>query len=182
MAARRIDPAHIKVPLPLIQQRDEESCGPASLISIASYFNVEHSGMLKVRQRLRTGTDTGTNPNQIARVARRLGLRVSLRTHLGLDGLRKELDRRRPVICAVQVPDTDGSDGHYITAMGYDRKHIYAMDSRIDGYVGYMSNTEFVARWTDTCAQGKLWEQLGIVIWKDRPPYLKMAMPIIWTP
>lgn len=175
MTARRVSPAHLKVILPHVQQRDDRSCGPAVLVSVLSYYHADLGGLERARKRLRT-TSEGTSSGRLVQLARQCGLRVRAREHWTLAEITEALDYGRPVVVAVRAH----GDGHYLAAVGYDRQHVYFMDSCLDGFYGFLTKADFLGRWWDTEPNGRRLERWAMVAWKSSPPYTRKAFPVPW--
>lgn len=173
--ARRVDPSHVKVALPCVQQRDGFSCGPAVLVSVLAYYHADPGSLERARKKLRT-TEEGTTPESLERLARASGLRVKSGEGWALSDLLRELDRGRPVIVAARAH----GDGHYLACVGYDRKHLLFMDSCLEAVYGYLRRDEFVGRWWDVRANGERLERWGMACYRDRPPYTRRALPVPW--
>lgn len=182
MPRKRIPEEVIKVHLPNIQQVKLFSCGAAALQSIMTFFGAGPIDQEEYITALKTDSKNGTRPNKIVKFARNHGLRVRIETNMELAVLEKQLDKKRPVICAIQAwcgdRIYDGSSGHYVTAVGYDDKFYYFQDSLIQGYWGYLPKAEMIERWHDWSGSKKF-NRLGITIWKSgHSHYLQRAVKI----
>ena len=163
----RIDPAKIRVPLPAIQQAKNYDCGIAVLLSIMAYYGVPHDELDRTRLAKTLGTNrTGTKPGAILRAARRYGLQAKQVAPMEMQELCHQLDRRRPVVVSARAY----GDGHYVAAVGYDRKRIYFRDPMCEGVYAHIERAELASRWWDY-ENGKRVDRLGIVVYRRSPPY-----------
>lgn len=162
----RINPATIRIPLPSVQQAKSYDCGPAVLLSILAYYGVTDISRDKAAKRLKTNR-AGTTAESIASFARGCGLRATIKCHVSeslLDGI---INAGRPIVCAVQAH----GDGHWVVPVGSDKSNIYFADPMNDGVYGYRSRAEFMSKWWDK-EKGERVERLGVVIYKQSPPYM----------
>lgn len=157
--SKRIPPHKIQVPVPLVGQCDNVSCGPACLVSVLSYYHVPHDGLDRARKILGT-SDEGTTPARIVKAAAASGLKSSEST--GWELLATNLMIGIPSICLLQAHGC----GHYVVAVGADNRSIYVMDPLIDGHYGYLSIPQFWTRWHD----GN-YENWSLQIWRTTPLY-----------
>lgn len=166
---KKIHSDSIKINLPGIQQQSGFYCGPACLQSIMSYFGVGPQDQTDYAVALKTGPH-GTKPQVMAKFAKKHGLSVKMMERMTIDDLKKELDSRHPVICAVQSWGDSIDDyssrcfGHYIVAVGYDAKNTYFLDPMMQGYWGYIKTSKFQERWIDE-NEDRPYDALGISIW-----------------
>jgi predicted double-glycine peptidase len=88
--------------------------------------------------------------------------------------LRRELDRRRPVLMMLQAwsgrarpryRDT-WRDGHWVVAIGHDRAGVYFADPALHTSRGFLSWRELDERWHDVGYRGVHVERYGAAIWK----------------
>ena len=164
----------IKVQLPSVRMQREGACGAQAFRAICLYYNVgpdDEKGHMK----LLGTTSNGTWPESIIKHAKELKFQVESKTGMTIRELVKFLNKRIPVICAMQAwgePSkyhTDAS-GHYVVAIGYDQEKIYFEDPSIDGGKrGFLPYKEFLRRWHDVDAHGHDCNQLGIAMWRDDP-------------
>lgn len=165
----------IRIPLPGVRQRNGYSCGAVALMSIMAYYGVGPENQFEYMLALGSDPKMGTPHRAIARFARKHGLKVLTQTNMSTTDLCRHLDARKPVICAIQAhgsPDLydRAKCGHYVVAIGYDAKNIYFEDPLLDAFRGYLPWAEFDRRWHDKGARGKVYDHLGLVIWR---PYAR---------
>lgn len=178
---KRIPRDAVKINLPKVEQTKPYSCGAAVLRAVCDYFGVgpdDESGFINL---LKTNSN-GTMPSDIVRVARGLGLHAFMRQHMTIDSLKSRLEKRIPVICAVQAwGDPDNYDeewnGHYVVAIGYDDERIYFEDPIMDRHRGFLTYQQFLDRWHDTDREGNKCVRLGISVWRTAPPEKPQRKP-----
>jgi len=163
------------LPVPDTRQSTEYSCGASALQATLMYYGEEY-GEQELMTMLGT-TYNGTNPRDIARVARELGFQVELREQCTLEDLEKSIRNRVPVIVSGQAW-REGDDlkkpwsevwesGHYMVIIGLDEKNVYFEDPSLLGSKGFMPRDEFQERWHDV--DEKKYLQLGIFISGKKP-------------
>ncbi len=173
----------IRIPLPGVQQPDNNSCGVACLMSIISYYGVGPDDYEVLKKKLGTNKN-GTNFERILLFANNLELNAQMRKDMKIGDLQELLRDGKPVICSIQAWSDSASPqtrseayaakneyGHYVVALGYDSKNIYFMDPCLAGRFGYLPNDEFETRWHDdegTPRHSDVIHHLGLVIWRDR--------------
>ena len=153
------------IPVPLVRQRVNYSCGDAAALAVlrywdsADYASVSESTLYAP---LHTTARDGTDPTPIASYFGRVrGLSAEFRLHLRLEDLTNAIDRGEPAIVDFQawkdeprVPKeeewvSDWDDGHYAVLVGYDARDLYFMDPSTSDHYAYVPLSEFVARWHD---------------------------------
>lgn len=168
---KRIPDGVIKIPVPNVQQTTKFSCGAAVVQAVCCYFGVGPDDQDEYMEKLGTDPDGGTAPADIISFLKDHSLRAKAIKEMSLDDLKAYLESGRPVICAMQAYGTKrdykrGLSGHYIVAIGYDRKHIYFEDPSAQGRRVFLPNAEFEERWHDYDKYGNQYTHLGIVVWK----------------
>lgn len=165
----------VMVPVAVATQKHKYDCGPAALRAVAEYFGVDldQDDFIKFCD---AGERKGTHPEDLAKVAKALGLHATIKQHMTLEELLHHVTREHPVICAIQAWGNRKNydhleDGHYVVAMGFDPKKktvLFQDPSMHDGSRGEIPYDEFVRRWHDKEAypERKV-THLGIVIWAD---------------
>ena len=143
MKSQNIPRGAIYIPLPLIRQPDEYSCGAGSLMSIGCHWSVGPVRIQDYKTALGTNPINGTYHRDIVRYARELGLSARIQTDISRAQLQSIIARRIPVIIAFQAwaPDpvvyddpNHNKDGHYAVCVGFDRKNnFYFMDPGLTG-------------------------------------------------
>lgn len=147
------------LPVPLISQATDYSCGAAALLSILYYWRVYSKDEDELRRILHTTPNNGTHPAMIVRVARLLGLGAFMKENLTLVDLGHAIGRGDTVILDIQAwPDAEEAkkpwrdmwdSGHYVVLVGLDRERAYLMDPSVsDGYA-YIPLEELSDRWHD---------------------------------
>jgi predicted double-glycine peptidase len=181
---RHIPDGVIRIPLPGVRQQNGYSCGAVALMAIMAYYGVGPENQYEYVTALGSDPNLGTPPQAIVRFARKHGLKVVTHEGMTADQLKKYLDARKPVIVDFQAHGTPdqyekNQAGHYSVAIGFDDKHIYLEDPVLDAYRGYIPWAEFERRWHDKGAGGRLYDRLGIVVWKPNARhYLSRAAEV----
>lgn len=166
----------VRIHLPKVEQTTSYSCGAASLRAIADFFGVGPEEEKDWIALLHSDPEEGTLPTSIVKVARSLGLHAIARQGMTIDSLKSRLEKKIPVICAVQAwgdiqkyPTKDAS-GHYVVAIGFDNEKIYFEDPSLQKTRGFLTYRDFLDRWHDTDGKGKKYTRLGIAIWDVKEP------------
>lgn len=173
--AGRFAHAQVRVPVPIIAQSSDFSCGSANLLSVLHYWLGESLGPIETEadlwKGLRMNTESGAEPERITAVARRLGLEANLRENMSMDDLRAALDFAFTVILCIQAWQetpapwaTDWDHGHYVTAVDMDAAKVTFMDPSIHTSYGWMPRGELPTRWHSPDFQNRPKYGLGIVI------------------
>lgn len=171
------------MPLPDVRQGTTYTCGTASLMSILAYYGWkgDDPNEKALAKELGTTWKNGTEPEEILKMARQLGLGAEQREHMTLDDLARELRAGRPVMVAYQayasegVPDKkpwrdDWSDGHWSIVIGVDDENVYLEDPSMLGKRGFIRREEFLERWHDTNRLNQpVYQHLGLVFSSNTP-------------
>ncbi len=147
------------LPIPLVRQTSDYSCGPAALVAVLRYFQVWDGPEAHLYRLLGTSTDQGTLPEAIAIGARRFGLQASVEQPMTLTQLQSAVRAGKPVILELQAwRDPKGrrdtwlnnwDDGHYVVLTGMDHQFAYFMDPSTDNAYTYLPLQELLSRWHD---------------------------------
>jgi|AGTN01.3.fsa_nt_gi ABC-type bacteriocin/lantibiotic exporters, contain an N-terminal double-glycine peptidase domain len=169
----------IKIPLPLVRQPDDFSCGAAAALSISSYYGFGPTDLEDVVKACKTNEQHGTYYGDLPPYFRSLGLAPEVVQGLGIARLKRLIYRRIPVMLSIQAwaddpavyddPDSN-DDGHWVNACGYDRGNIYVMDPSIWGRYGHISNADLLKRWHENegSVNFELSHQLAIIVKPNR--------------
>jgi predicted double-glycine peptidase len=165
------------VPVPLVRQDTEYTCGVAALQSVLHYHGIDalHEGELAAL--LGTDPDSGTRYRAMAAYARTVGLEATIATDMTIAELAGHIDRGAPVILALQAwadGPIDWSDtwdhGHYVVAAGHDPHNIYFMDPYMRGSYTFIPRAQLDERWHDVDVDGPL-EHFGLILDGKPPAY-----------
>ena len=146
------------LPLPIVGQATDYSCGVASLLSALFYWQVYQGHETDLYALLETTPQQGTEPAKIVEGARSFGLKADLREGSTLADLRAALTRGETVIVDFQAwhegegkPDWPNlwDDGHYAVVAGMDEHYIYLMDPSAGPGYAFVPLAEFEDRWHD---------------------------------
>jgi predicted double-glycine peptidase len=171
---------------PLYRQQTEYTCGVAALQSVLHYYGVEDQPEATVAEALGSDPDGGTDHREMMAYARQHGLTATTRANMTVDDLAALIDRKRPVILAIQAWADDGTDyaesyenGHYVVATGIDRDNVYFMDPYTRGTYTFIPKAELETRWHDMDIEGPL-EHWGLILEGKAPAFdfeRPLAMP-----
>jgi predicted double-glycine peptidase len=138
------------------RQSTEYSCGASALQAVLSYWgkDLDEDELMRV---LHTTPETGTYPEDIARVARELGFEAEVKENLTLNEVEKSTEKGNPVIVLGQawisreesekaVTD-DWEDGHYVVILAVDKEYVYFEDPYIRMGKGFMPRQAFEEHW-----------------------------------
>ena len=173
---KKINPESIKVWLPEVQQKTHFSCGAAVVHSICSYYGLGLESHYDYFPFLETDETYGTSPNKIVNYFKNIGISCKVAYEIGIEGLCLELQKKRPVILALQAYGKSknykkNGSGHYVVAIGYDKNNIIFEDPWLNCARGYMSKKELLIRWHDLDMNGNYHDQLSIIAWKNTKPF-----------
>ena len=173
------------LPVPLVTQQTNYSCGPASLLSVLYYWQVYTGDEQSLYGALGTTPENGTHPFKIIEVAKKMGLDSYFIDRLTINDLQYYLEQRITVILDLQAwsklsPEKNKQpwedtweDGHYVVLIGLDNENVYIMDPSTHGYYAYVPIKELMVRWHDyeINPNGTIWKnyQLGIIIIGTNP-------------
>ncbi len=168
---KRIPKGVIKVPVPNVQQTTNFSCGAAATQSVCCYFGVGPEEQDDYMEKLKVEPNGGTAPDDIVKFCKDHGLNAKAITNMTIDDLIGHVGKGKPVICAMQAYGTkkdykNRNSGHYVIAIGYDKKNIYFEDPMSTGRRAFLSIDEFTERWYDYDKHQNEFKHLGIVVWK----------------
>lgn len=119
-------------------------CGPATVKMVLEYYGVQKTerelGIL-----MHSNEDLGTESEQMATVARELGLDARIQDESSFHDLEKlVLQEHIPVIVNWFSED----DGHYSVVVDLDSENIYMQDPEV-GYLRAMRRSHFYRIWFD---------------------------------
>ena len=164
------------------RQSTDYTCGPSALQAVLSYWgrDVEERDLATL---LRTTSEVGTFPEDIARGAWILGFDAEVRENLTLDDVQAFTAKGDPMIALAQVwrsqrdalkPVTeDWDNGHYIVVLGVDNDNVYFQDPFVRMSKAFVPRKTFEDHWHqamggDTKNQPKLMH-VGIFVRGEKP-------------
>jgi predicted double-glycine peptidase len=171
LEATEIPKKAIKIALPKVRQQRNWSCGHQAFRAICKYFNLGPEDEKDYIKLLGGNSKDGLPPERIVKVAKKLDFRIHAKTGMTVEDIKNFLDHGIPVICAMQAwgePKYYKSkqSGHYVVAIGYDKKKMYFEDPSIDGGKrGFLLFRDFDERWHDKDAHGHDCDHMGIALW-----------------
>jgi predicted double-glycine peptidase len=161
------------IPIPLIRQSTNYTCGVAALQSILyAYANKDYRED-RLAKKLKATSEDGTDHREIVAVAREFGFEARAEQNMGLEKLKSYVDNGIPVIVAIQAwCGEEGQvdwkhrwdDGHYCVVVGYDEERLFFMDPSTPGNYTYIPVQEFLDRWHDIDQRKEQVIQLGIIL------------------
>lgn len=138
------------------RQSTEYSCGASALQAVLSYWgkDLEEKELMEL---LHTTPETGTYPEDIVRVARKLGFEADVRENLTLDDVKNSTENGYPVIVLGQAWKSreesdkafseDWEDGHYTVVLDVDPDYVYFEDPYLRMGKGFVPRQAFEERW-----------------------------------
>ncbi len=170
------------LPVPLVSQATDYSCGVAALLSVLYYWQVYDDSESSLYPALQVSPKDGTVPEKISEVAAAFGLKSEMREGLEIPDLEDALSAGKTVIVEMQAWRTEGApelpwkdtweEGHFAVVIGIDSKNIYFMDPVGHTGYAYLPRAEFMDRWHDYDVYNgvpKRHYQLGIIISGKKP-------------
>ncbi|MBI3272452.1 MAG: C39 family peptidase [Planctomycetes bacterium] len=147
-------PPLILAGVPDVRQSTDYTCGCSALVAVLGYYGFPVDEKTVTRE-AKVDPEVGAELEDLAAVAGRRGLKASVKEHLTLDDLAKELSEGRPILVLNQSWRTDPKlawkdawdDGHYLVVIGLDRETVYVEDPSLEGSRGTIPRGEFVTRW-----------------------------------
>lgn len=134
-------------------QLNSYSCGSRSVFVILKYFN-KRCTYESIERQLSTDED-GTSPSDIKRVFKKYGLKVTTKAKMTIRDLKNAINKCSPVLISIC------SDEHYIVIFGFNRTHIFAMNSSLDSSedgVGSLKCAVPLSEFKD------YWDRWGIIV------------------
>src|SRR5262245_25067025 len=138
------------------RQITDYSCGASALRAVLSYWgrDVDEAQLMAL---LRTNSEVGTDPEDIASGARSLGFDAEVIENLALDQVERLTGDGIPVIALAQVwlgerePDRPLADiwdnGHYVVVLGVDSDNVYFQDPFIQMSKAFVPRRTFEDHW-----------------------------------
>lgn len=159
----------VTVDLPDIRQRDTFDCGAAALLAVCQHFGVGPTDDGAMIVALGTDRKDGTRPKEMVDAAQRFGLKHAVADRCSLSAVIGQTDLGRPVILCIQAHGTpDERDkiqsGHYVVAIGHQPGKVWVQDPSVGRVL--VDDAELAERWKDKDADGVVYEQWGLSLWK----------------
>jgi len=171
------------VPVPVVTQRSNFSCGPAAALALLRFWRPEAYDAVEevaLYAPLETTDARGTEPEPIAELLRKSGLEAKYRHgDVTVDDLERAVDAGEPPIVDLQawtdhpIPYRDTWDaGHYVVMVGYDDERLFFADPSTmtpHGYV-FLPRAELDERWHDLAGLSDLpVERMAIFVRGNSP-------------
>jgi ABC-type bacteriocin/lantibiotic exporter with double-glycine peptidase domain len=164
------------IKFPQIRQAYEYDCGAEVLRGVLALhgLDVKEETILELAD---TDTKTGTLVDNVLKVLKRYGIGFETKS-FSAKSLKECIKKGTPVILLVQAwsgdPDTNWKEtwsfGHYVVAIGYDRKNIYFADP-YSTFTTYLSDNELESRWRHRDPLGNEYVNFGIIVSRPKSPF-----------
>ena len=112
-------PREVTLDLPGYMQTNSYGCGAITAAMIVRYFR-PHLTFARIYDAVNPLPDNGASTGKVVRGLRSCGLRVSQRTKLRFDDLRKAIDQGMPVMVVIHNPGATAD--HWVVAYGYSQR------------------------------------------------------------
>lgn len=130
--------------VPFYWQKKENTCGPASLKIVFSFFGKYHDE--EELEKISGTIERGTSHFGLINAVRNLGLYCLVNDNASLHSIKHFIDLGLPVI--VNYTEPDSNEGHYAVVIGYDLKNLILNDPW-NGKSFKIKYADFVKRWYD---------------------------------
>lgn len=145
------------IPVPIVRQATEYSCGAAALHSVLMYWQVFDGGEMELHAPLKTNPKEGTDWAEMLRYAQESGLTATAEEKVTFERLQSALLRGETVIVDFQAWSEktvtawkeEWEDGHYSVVVGLDESNVYLMDPSAGPSYAFVPRAEFMERWHD---------------------------------
>lgn len=139
------------LPVPIVAQETDYSCGAAALLALMQYWGVDQGlSETDLHDDLETTKKDGTPPFAMAEEATARGLKSNYRGDVTSEDLRDALTVGVTVILDIQADEPEDEDsGHYVVLVGMDGENAYVMDPSSGGSYAWLPLDELDARWHD---------------------------------
>jgi predicted double-glycine peptidase len=153
---------------PELRQTYNFDCGAMAALAVILYYGFDCREDMVMN--IAKTTKRGTSIKGIVRVMEKFGLKYKAK-RMTIGEIKRYIDKKIPVILALQAWteqkrvdwEDDWFDGHYVVAIGYDRRRLFFEDpSSI--LRTYLSIKEMEKRWHDEDVDGKKYIHFGIAV------------------
>ncbi|HTW96438.1 MAG TPA: cysteine peptidase family C39 domain-containing protein [Candidatus Methylomirabilis sp.] len=164
---------------PCLNQVYDYDCGAKATEAVLAYYgqDVDEQTVMKMAG---TTSRYGTPLKGIERTLRHFGLKLESKK-MTIRVLKKYLDREIPVIILLQAWPANlkqkidwknwWQDGHYVVAIGYDKKKIYFEDPMCNMRT-YLTFKELQDRWHDVLGrEKKVYRNRGMAVFGHRQAF-----------
>lgn len=166
--------AAIWIDLPNVVQRHDHTCGAACLLAVAVYYGAGAPTEAELVQAM--GFDErGSDPAHLLAGAAYCRLEVQEYRPMSDTDLRACLDAHRAVVLMLQAWGGRRSyadhwtDGHWVVAIGYDRRGVFVEDPMLECVRGFVTWTDLGERWHDVEGPSdERVERYGVAMWRPR--------------
>jgi predicted double-glycine peptidase len=179
------------IPVPLVRQKTDYSCGDASALAVLRYWDYADYGSTPESDLygpLGTTATDGTDPTPIRDYLQTVsGLHADYQhgaDAVSEDDLVAAIDRGDPPIVDIEAWQgtkkdwtTDWDDGHYVVLVGYDAERFFFMDPSTGGHYAFIPRAEFDDRWHDVVGKSTHAFHMVIFVHGDGTPHADERPP-----
>jgi len=170
---RKLDDADVFLDVPSLRQYSDYDCGATCFLSVLGYYGYDlyEEKVMKIMEVKHNGVD----PIGFERAAEKFNLKCKMTEKMTCEDVRDSIKEKIPVILSLQAwgekkDYTDNwKDGHYVVAVGYDKRGFFLMDPSQIGY-SYISDPDLMERWHEKDTN-KISIRLGIMIYGKKPKF-----------
>lgn len=134
-------------------------CGKAAVRAVLQYLGLP----VIVSERIPVDYVNGTSPLAVIEAFRVAGVSRVLVGEIGINVLESLWKQGWPVICPIQMPNYE--DGHWVVVRGINHGRVH-YHCPIQGRSSLQID-EWIERWRDTDASGKVYTEYGIAVATD---------------
>lgn len=171
------------LPFPELRQAYDWDCGASAIQSILIYYGLDVRAGLIIKA-AGTNYDHGTVPANMKAVFKSYKLKCRA-GKMTVQEIKDCIDKKIPVILLLQAWthqenvdwENDWEDGHYVVAIGYDKKRIYFEDPYALSRT-YLTDAELMKRWHHRDNTGKKYLNWGLVVTGKRSDDWRKARPM----
>lgn len=146
--------------VPDVCQSSDDDCGLACVRSVVRFFGVDESRKVFARLAQVKG---GLKPEEVRDALKEHKLSVADGS-MSFDGLTRQIEMGRPVVCPIRAGSGDETYGHWVVVRGVYGRQVQLQDPAY-GPVS-MPRDRFLERWHDTDRDGIEYKQHGIAAWR----------------
>ena len=157
---------------PLLRQTYNYDCGANVVQNILGYYglDVREGNIMKIARTKKSGTNIGG----IKKVLKYFGLSYEEKK-MNIQTIKKYLNKKIPVILMIQAWTeqkdvnwkNDWKDGHYVTAIGYDKNKIYFQDPSSEK-ITFLTYKQLGERWHDKDTKNKKIINQGLAVKRNK--------------
>lgn len=131
--------------IPFFNQKEDNTCGPASLEMVFSFFGRDLSES-KLKKLAKTTKDNGTSHFGIIQAVRKSNFYCYVHKNSDLHQIKSFISQGFPVI--IRYIEPSENEDHYSIVVGFNKNHLFLNDPW-NGKRYKISNHKFISRWRD---------------------------------